>query len=188
MELEDLLAQNDGVAGVVAALIANDRRDVLGQSVGRLAFALVAPLQADNYGGGHLFLPRVLAPAVVREVTPGNQKALGRLAGDLGRLPLRRSRGSCRSEGGGSSHGANSTPSWGNVASLAMSSLEPGGAGPRAVGSIAGERPPAGAVSERGHEQSGGRSTPFREQWNVLGRTPPRPPRPAPRGRVPATP
>ena len=80
----------------------------------------------------------MLAPAVAPAGAPGNQKALDRLAGDLGRLPLRRSRGSFWSEGGGSSHGANSTPSWGNVASLAMLSLEPDGARPWAVRSIAG--------------------------------------------------
>jgi hypothetical protein len=98
---------------------------VLRQGVGSLAFALVTPLQADDHGGGHLVLPLELVPAVVSAQVRGNEKALGRQAGDLGRLPLRWSRGSSGSEGGGSSHGANSTPSWGNVASLAMLSLEP---------------------------------------------------------------
>ncbi len=125
MEIEDLLAQHDRVTGVVATLVADDGRDVLGQGIGRLALAFVAPLQADDHCGGHLFIPFVLAPAVVPAGAPGNQKALDRLAGDLGILPLRGSRGSFWSEGGGSSHGANSTPSWGNVASLAMLSLEP---------------------------------------------------------------
>ena len=72
VELEDLLAEHDGVAGVVAALVSDDGRDVLGQSVGRLPLALVAPLKADDHGGGHLFLPLVLAPAVVLDGTPGN--------------------------------------------------------------------------------------------------------------------
>jgi len=36
VELEDLLAEHDRVAGVVAALIADNGRDVLGQKVCRL--------------------------------------------------------------------------------------------------------------------------------------------------------
>ena len=62
------------MAGVVAALVADDGRDVLGQGVGGLAFALVAPLQADDHGGGHLVLPLVLAPAVVLRRNPGKPK------------------------------------------------------------------------------------------------------------------
>ena len=53
VELEDLVAADDGVAGVVAALVAHDHRDLLGQEVGRLALALVAPLQPDDHGGRH---------------------------------------------------------------------------------------------------------------------------------------
>ena len=53
VQLEGLGADDDGVAGVVAALVAHDVADGLGQKVGRLAFALVAPLQADDHGGGH---------------------------------------------------------------------------------------------------------------------------------------
>src|SRR5688500_720926 len=36
------------MAGVVAALVAHDHRDLLGQEVGRLALALVAPLEPDD--------------------------------------------------------------------------------------------------------------------------------------------
>ena len=53
VELEDLVADDDGVAGVVAALVAHDHRDLLGQEVGGLALALVAPLEADDHGGRH---------------------------------------------------------------------------------------------------------------------------------------
>ena len=52
-ELEDLVAVDHRVAGVVAALVAHDHRDLLGQEVGRLALALVAPLQPDDHGGRH---------------------------------------------------------------------------------------------------------------------------------------
>ena len=45
-ELEDLIAADDRVTGVVATLVANDHRRLLGQEIGRLALALVAPLQA----------------------------------------------------------------------------------------------------------------------------------------------
>ncbi len=52
-ELEDLIAADDRVAGVVTALVANDHRRLLGQEVGRLALALVAPLQPDDDGSRH---------------------------------------------------------------------------------------------------------------------------------------
>ena len=52
-ELEDLVAADHRVAGVVATLVAHDHRDLLGQEVGRLALALVAPLQPDDHGGRH---------------------------------------------------------------------------------------------------------------------------------------
>src|SRR6185295_13081444 len=41
------------MAGVVAALVADHHRGLLGQEVGRLALALVAPLQPDDHGGRH---------------------------------------------------------------------------------------------------------------------------------------
>ena len=53
VELEDLVAEHDRVAGVVAALVADGHRDLLGQEVGRLALALVAPLEPDDDGGRH---------------------------------------------------------------------------------------------------------------------------------------
>ena len=52
-ELEHLVAADDRVAGVVAALVAHDHRGLLRQEIGRLALALVAPLQADDHGCGH---------------------------------------------------------------------------------------------------------------------------------------
>ena len=53
VQLEDLVADHDGVAGVVAALVADDHRDLLGEEVGGLALALVAPLEPDDHGRGH---------------------------------------------------------------------------------------------------------------------------------------
>ncbi len=53
VELEDLVAADDRVAGVVAALVADDHRDLLGEEVGGLALALVAPLQPDDHGSRH---------------------------------------------------------------------------------------------------------------------------------------
>ena len=52
-ELEHLVAPDDGMTGVVAALVAHDHRDLLGQEVGRLALALVAPLEPDDHGRRH---------------------------------------------------------------------------------------------------------------------------------------
>ena len=54
VELEDLLADDDRVAGVVAALVADDDRHRLRQQVGCLALALVAPLQAADDCRRHL--------------------------------------------------------------------------------------------------------------------------------------
>ena len=45
--------KDDRVAGVVAALVAHDHGDLLGEEVGGLALALVAPLEADDHGGRH---------------------------------------------------------------------------------------------------------------------------------------
>ena len=47
------LAPDDRVAGVVAALEAHDRVAVLGEQVGDLALALVAPLGADDHDSWH---------------------------------------------------------------------------------------------------------------------------------------
>ena len=56
-ELEHLVAANHGMAGVVAALVAHDHRGPLGQEVGRLALALVAPLEPHDDRGGHQRAP-----------------------------------------------------------------------------------------------------------------------------------
>ena len=45
-----------GVPGVVAALVAGDDGERLGEQVDDLALALVAPLGADDDGGGRLVL------------------------------------------------------------------------------------------------------------------------------------
>ena len=49
-QLEDELffADEDGVAGVVAALIARDDVEALGEKIDDLTFAFVAPLRAKN--------------------------------------------------------------------------------------------------------------------------------------------
>ena len=53
VELERLLADDDRVAGVIAAVGADHDRDRLGEEVGRLALALVAPLKSHDDGGRH---------------------------------------------------------------------------------------------------------------------------------------
>ena len=52
-ELQDLVAADHGVTGVVAALVAHDHGDLLREEVGRLALPLVAPLQPDDDGRRH---------------------------------------------------------------------------------------------------------------------------------------
>src|SRR5947209_18693890 len=48
MQRVRLLADFDGVAGVVTALIARDHVEALGEEVNDLALAFVAPLRADD--------------------------------------------------------------------------------------------------------------------------------------------
>ena len=52
------VADDDRVAGVVAAVELHDVVDVLAEQVGRLALAFVAPLGADENDRGHAGLPR----------------------------------------------------------------------------------------------------------------------------------
>ena len=80
LELEDLVADDDRVAGVVAALVADDHRDLLGEEVGGLALALVAPLEPDDHGGRH-------------QRGPGHERDPGPAPGfriHLSRVPRRR--------------------------------------------------------------------------------------------------
>ena len=53
VQLPLLLAPDDRVAGVVAALEAHDRVAVLGEQIGDLALALIAPLGADYHYAWH---------------------------------------------------------------------------------------------------------------------------------------
>ena len=57
MEGEGLAADDDGVAGVVAAVELDDVVDVLAELVGRLALSLVPPLSPDDDNGWHGPLP-----------------------------------------------------------------------------------------------------------------------------------
>ena len=50
---EGLPVDDDGVTGVVTALVTDHDLDVLCQQVCQLAFALVAPLGSDHYGRRH---------------------------------------------------------------------------------------------------------------------------------------
>ena len=52
-----LAADDDGVPGVVAALVAHHVRVLLGEQVDDLRLALVTPLGADDDGDGHGTLP-----------------------------------------------------------------------------------------------------------------------------------
>jgi hypothetical protein len=53
---ERLAVHHQRVAGVVAALVADDRRHLLGDEVGELALALIAPLGSDHDRRWHLSL------------------------------------------------------------------------------------------------------------------------------------
>ncbi len=58
LEGEGLPVHHDGVAGVVAALIADDQLHLLGQEVGELALALITPLGPDDDSCRHASLLR----------------------------------------------------------------------------------------------------------------------------------
>ena len=47
-ELEGLAVRDDGMAGVGAAVVADDEIVLLGEQIDDLALGLVAPLQADD--------------------------------------------------------------------------------------------------------------------------------------------
>ena len=83
VELEDLVAEHQRVAGVVAALVADDEGGLLGEEVGGLALPLVAPLEPDDDGGGHQRGPDTKEP----RSTPGFRihHSLGSLAAELAR-------------------------------------------------------------------------------------------------------
>ena len=49
-----LVADFNGVAGIVAALVADHPVNVGGQNVNYFTFALIAPLGADQYSFGHV--------------------------------------------------------------------------------------------------------------------------------------
>ena len=55
---EGLAVDDDGVPGVMTALIADDQLHVLGEQVGELALPFVAPLGPDDHGCGHASLLR----------------------------------------------------------------------------------------------------------------------------------
>jgi hypothetical protein len=57
LQLEHLAVDDDGVPGVVAALIADAHRGFLGEEVGEAALALVAPLHADDHCARHQRTP-----------------------------------------------------------------------------------------------------------------------------------
>jgi hypothetical protein len=100
LELHGLAADHDRVPRVVAALVAHDHRDLLREEVGRLALALVAPLEADDHRRGHrpppdMKRPRPMVPGswidVSRAGPPlrraGGSKVRSRLTGRTTRLP-----------------------------------------------------------------------------------------------------
>jgi hypothetical protein len=53
VELPGLAAPDDRVAGVVAALKAHDRVGPLGEQVGDLSLAFIAPLGSNDYDSWH---------------------------------------------------------------------------------------------------------------------------------------
>ncbi len=82
-QLQDLVAAHDRVAGVVAALVADDHRHLFCQEVGGLALPLVAPLEADDHRGRHQREPRTHEKTPVR--WPGTWIDISRVAPPMSR-------------------------------------------------------------------------------------------------------
>ena len=55
VKFERVFANDDGVPCVVATLVAHNRRNLLGEEVGRLPLPFVAPLETDDHAGRHRF-------------------------------------------------------------------------------------------------------------------------------------
>ena len=53
MQRELLVAMDYRMAGVVAALLANDVIEIARDEIGDFALAFIAPLGADEHGAGH---------------------------------------------------------------------------------------------------------------------------------------
>ena len=72
-QLEGAIAVDDGMAGVGAAVVADDEVVAVGEQIDDLALGLVAPLQADDTGAGerHEWVPRPAraGPAVLSGAT-----------------------------------------------------------------------------------------------------------------------
>ena len=103
LELERLVAHDHRVAGVVAALVADHHRGLLGEEVGGLPLALVPPLEADDHGRGH-------ARASGHKSTPARAGVTGRR---LPRLPAGDPADRVV-EGASPAHGADAAPSSSN--------------------------------------------------------------------------
>ena len=57
MRADDLIADRDGVTGVVAAVVTRDDGGFGGESIGDVAFAFISPLRADKSGNRHVQPP-----------------------------------------------------------------------------------------------------------------------------------
>ena len=75
VELELLAVADDRVAGVVAALEADTRSALLGEQVGDLALALVAPLGADDDYAWHDAKVRAAAGSARGAARPGRRRS-----------------------------------------------------------------------------------------------------------------
>ena len=103
-------ADDDGVAGVVATLVAHDVAVLLGQQVDDLGLALVTPLGADDDGDGHGNAPRTSGRNVHRSYrTPLDRTASRPSAGGRpsarGRNPARQHSGGANTRAGGAGWG-----------------------------------------------------------------------------------
>ena len=85
LELEHLAVDDDGVARVVPALIADAHRGFLGEVVGEAAFAFVTPLHTDDHCARHQWLPRTFRQTAV---TLGRCYSLGAPGTQLGRQTI----------------------------------------------------------------------------------------------------
>ena len=82
-ELEGLAVDDDGVAGVGPAVVADDEVELVAEQIDDLPLGLVAPLQADHARAGHFDPVRVL-PEVAAAIANCQKKRPGRKPGRVG--------------------------------------------------------------------------------------------------------
>ena len=161
---KDSPLDDDGVAGVVAPLVADHDLHLLGEQIGQLALALVAPLGADDYGTGHArllrkFLRRSEQCTAPRGIAEVRLKLSGVLPTHVRAAPRQAAQG----DGGAGTHwapprqgvqSAPPSPTFSGVTVPLAASCSSATASPPGTPTAAGRARPTSPLSALGEEQA----------------------------------